>query len=46
VNLKKISHIEGSTIYFQEGKEGKQAMIAEEKTQDIVSYWNNLKKWI
>lgn len=46
VNLKKISHIEGSTIYFQEGKEGKQALIAEEKKQDIVSYWNNLKKWM
>ncbi len=46
VNLKKISHIEGSSISFQKGKEGKQALIAEEKKQEIVSYWNNLKKWL
>ncbi|WP_301169429.1 LytR/AlgR family response regulator transcription factor [Brevibacillus nitrificans] len=46
VNMKKISHIEGSTIYFHQAREGKQALIAEDKIQEIASFWNNLKKWM
>lgn len=46
VNLKKIGRIEGTSIFFQEGNEGKQALIAEEKTQEIITYWHNLKKWL
>jgi len=46
VNMKKISHVEGNVIYFQQAQEGKQALSAEDKTQEIVAYWNQLKKWM
>lgn len=46
VNMKKISHIEGSSIYFHHAGRHKKAIIAEEKAQEFVAYWTNLHKWL
>lgn len=46
VNMKKISHIDGSSIYFHHAAQHKKAIIAEDKIQEISAYWNNLQKWM
>lgn len=46
VNMKQISRIEGSDIFFDQVHGEKKALIAEDKTHEIVSYWHNLQKWL